>query len=587
MRPTRLGSARQGQVRLGLGFDPDEPIGEPEQPTDYLLDEAAQAWYPVSGVGSTTLIQDKTYLPGSSAPVSYPVSFDAAVTGGSLLVVMIIARSDSGTGFAGPSDWTEGNVIDANGFNGGSGVIFYKIADGTEGTGPFTFTRSTGSPQGRVMMAEFGGEANTFVDVAEVDAHAATTALTLGEVTPTNAQPALLLAGVLNGAAIASISTYTEIDKGFVEGGINGPYSGLWYKIVDPASGNYDATTTQTSGNECASDHMAFSAQTEPLWIPAPLTIDDDDATYHEVTGHTECWRGQLFDNYQVGSARLVIGCENSGSKTYDLEGQTLADIDADTGTVIGTFSFTATGSFTADTIEINTGGAAGYEFYRLVGPEEDRRIYTVNLYSPLTGSEAVDAHIADPTDAHDASAVSFVPGGTIAATNVQDAIEEVAAEATGGSGQGLVDFAKATRQSTSLTVNGTSWADLDTGLDLVLTAATSDIIEVGASLFWGNEATTGNLDVATIVSASPVNSVATGATPDNANNGISAWRGAASQSISCGGSIMYTLQSGDISSGTVTLRLRVRTAAATNKVVFATAVLPFHWWAKNLGPAM
>src|SRR4249919_2877415 len=41
----------------------------------------------------------------------------------------------------------------------------------------------------------------------------------------------------------------------------------------------------------------------------------------------------------------------------------------------------------------------------------------------------AVD-HVNDPTDAHDASAISFIPTGTIAATNVQTAIAEVAAEA-------------------------------------------------------------------------------------------------------------------------------------------------------------
>jgi hypothetical protein len=44
----------------------------------------------------------------------------------------------------------------------------------------------------------------------------------------------------------------------------------------------------------------------------------------------------------------------------------------------------------------------------------------------------AIDEHLADPTDAHDASAISFVPAGTIAATNVQAAIEEAASEATG-----------------------------------------------------------------------------------------------------------------------------------------------------------
>jgi hypothetical protein len=46
--------------------------------------------------------------------------------------------------------------------------------------------------------------------------------------------------------------------------------------------------------------------------------------------------------------------------------------------------------------------------------------------------SDVTDAtnHLTDPTDAHDASAISFSPAGSIAATNVQAAIEEVATEA-------------------------------------------------------------------------------------------------------------------------------------------------------------
>jgi hypothetical protein len=52
-----------------------------------------------------------------------------------------------------------------------------------------------------------------------------------------------------------------------------------------------------------------------------------------------------------------------------------------------------------------------------------------------ITDAAAADAtnladHLADTTDAHDASAISFVSAGTIAATNVQSAIEEVATEA-------------------------------------------------------------------------------------------------------------------------------------------------------------
>lgn len=56
--------------------------------------------------------------------------------------------------------------------------------------------------------------------------------------------------------------------------------------------------------------------------------------------------------------------------------------------------------------------------------------------YDALGDASAVqgnlDAHLADTTDAHDASAVSFVPTGTIAASDVQSAVAEVASDAAG-----------------------------------------------------------------------------------------------------------------------------------------------------------
>jgi hypothetical protein len=50
-----------------------------------------------------------------------------------------------------------------------------------------------------------------------------------------------------------------------------------------------------------------------------------------------------------------------------------------------------------------------------------------------------LSAHLEDTADAHDASAISFVPAGTIAATDVQAAIEEVASGAVGGSAATVV----------------------------------------------------------------------------------------------------------------------------------------------------
>lgn len=50
---------------------------------------------------------------------------------------------------------------------------------------------------------------------------------------------------------------------------------------------------------------------------------------------------------------------------------------------------------------------------------------------SVTTVSDDLAAHLADTVDAHDASAISFVPAGTIAATTVQAAIEEVSGDVT------------------------------------------------------------------------------------------------------------------------------------------------------------
>lgn len=46
-----------------------------------------------------------------------------------------------------------------------------------------------------------------------------------------------------------------------------------------------------------------------------------------------------------------------------------------------------------------------------------------------------IATHLSDTSDAHDASAISFVPAGTIASTTVQEAIEELDATVAGGPG--------------------------------------------------------------------------------------------------------------------------------------------------------
>lgn len=78
---------------------------------------------------------------------------------------------------------------------------------------------------------------------------------------------------------------------------------------------------------------------------------------------------------------------------------------------------------------------------------------------SDPVASAALADHLADATDAHDAAAISFAPAGSIAAQNVQAAIEEVAAEGSGGISQTDLDETIAERSFTPGYVSGQLYA--------------------------------------------------------------------------------------------------------------------------------
>lgn len=147
-----------------------------------------------------------------------------------------------------------------------------------------------------------------------------------------------------------------------------------------------------------------------------------------------------------------------------------------------------------------------------------------------------------------------------------------------------VLDFDKMTRTAGSLSTSSTSYVNLSTTIDITLSGVlVGDVIEVGASMLYDAQAVQAVMDVATIVAGSPINYIS-GA--GSAGEGVSAWwgEGTATQTPS-GGTVLYTLVAGDLSAGTVLLRLRWRTRTAASKTVFATSTIPFHWYAKNLGP--
>lgn len=151
-------------------------------------------------------------------------------------------------------------------------------------------------------------------------------------------------------------------------------------------------------------------------------------------------------------------------------------------------------------------------------------------------------------------------------------------------------DFKQFIRTAGDLTLNSNAtWANLPTigtTWDIVLAAQSGDTVECGFSGVIDSAAVTQFFDVATIVSAAAVNSIGSQVAVSNSNQGVMAWYCAISVLVAFGGSVMYPLVVGDISSSTVTLRLRYKGDAATNRNLHATAGYPLHFWAKNLGPA-
>lgn len=245
-------------------------------------------------------------------------------------------------------------------------------------------------------------------------------------------------------------------------------------------------------------------------------------------------------------------------------------------------------------------------------------------------------AHLADTSDAHDASAISVLDSGAhFTATDVEAALAELftaisgsgisptifdaqgdlivasaadtaARLALGTSGQALVsngttavwgrpkgtvvDYGTARRTGGDVTCSADQvWTEVDSGLRITLDAAAGDRLEIGLqAICTGTEAVSLNLTAMSFVSAALTNDLFEGAAKSDTTNGVPGWRMAsAAVSNGSGAFISPALVSGDISGGTVVVTLAYRTSSNTNRVLRADTTLPLDFWAKNLGPAI
>lgn len=138
-------------------------------------------------------------------------------------------------------------------------------------------------------------------------------------------------------------------------------------------------------------------------------------------------------------------------------------------------------------------------------------------------------------------------------------------------------------RRSTSLSLNSTTAAAVDTALDITLSGSAGDVIEYGIAGLAGTQSADAYLDVVSWASGAAVNSWSTDAAA--ITNGYGFWYCPSGVYTLLGPSVMRALTVDDLVGGEVTLRLQYRTVTATNKTLYADASNPLQVWAKNLGP--
>lgn len=134
---------------------------------------------------------------------------------------------------------------------------------------------------------------------------------------------------------------------------------------------------------------------------------------------------------------------------------------------------------------------------------------------------------------------------------------------------------------SSSYTVfTGPAGASIGTALDLTLSSSevtVGDTIEVGGDVFWDAQAVDGNISFGSLVGGSIINTFP-------GNKGIPGLVGPSSQYSPACGSAFYVVQSGDLSSGALTVRPQVKGSSASVKRLISQSTDSAHFWIKNWG---
>ncbi len=410
MKITNESQAALGGPWAQLGGDPTG--GEGEVPidccnpgTDPPPDRAEdQDVFTVNSPATGGIVQQK--VGAYHAPAgAFTLSFDTTPTNGNTMVAFVFG-TDGNAAEVTTSGWTKRQEGTANGDHV---EIWTKVAGAAEPTGVSLGVVSGSNTVHRLVLFEVAGSYDTSAHETDQSASSPLTG------------PSITAAadGVLLSAFIGQVATYMGDPTWTPQGGLiedsflrQSPGRLVsWVGHLAVVAGAYDPSLTTTalySGRLTANAAIIIGATpTAVEWnVPAPNTVDDDDATYQEIEGE-DVLQIDLGGPFRIVRSRLLVGADDAGTRTYQIGGANEADF-SDLVT-LGSISFAATGSFTPDDLDLTWTTDQSYRYFQLTGSDENRRVFSWELYEPDTSQgqdhthDSIEAEIASNSAALDA----------------------------------------------------------------------------------------------------------------------------------------------------------------------------------------
>ena len=206
-----------------------------------------------------------------------------------------------------------------------------------------------------------------------------------------------------------------------------------------PGLGTHAADTTAVHG---ITDTTVLATDAE---VAAAVTAHEAAANPHAVYETSAEAQAKVDAHAAAGDPHPGYLTAAEGNAAYEPTGA-VATHSADTTAVHGITDTAAlaTDAEVAAAFTAHTAGADPHAGYRL----ESVPIAAADVAADVATQAELDAHVNDTTAAHAATAIGFAPAGTIAATTVQAAIEEVAAEAGTGGAPTTADYLVGTAQA-------------------------------------------------------------------------------------------------------------------------------------------